>query len=242
MIKKLYASLLILGLSVLAMGQRTVSFNATDGLTINADYYETFAESNKYMLMFHQAEYSRGEFQQIAERMIKLDFNCLAVDLRTGKEVNYINNETAELARQNKINVTLLSCEKDILATINYVITNDPSAQIFLMGSSFSASLCLKVAKDRNDIKAVIAYSPGEFFNTLSIAQYIKGLETPTYIGCTQTEYPYVSELASGISAQNFVLYKPEGGNGVHGVETLWWDSDTREECWLSLLFFLKDF
>ena len=239
---KLYILLIFVGLHSFVLGQKTVSFRAVDNHTINADYYETFAESNKYMLMFHQAEYSRGEYQQIAERMIKLDFNCLAVDLRYGKEVNYVNNETAEQARQNKMNVTLLSCEKDIEAAINYIQTNDPSALIFLMGSSFSASLCLKVAKDRGDIQAVIAYSPGEFFNTLSIGEYIKGLKTPTYIGCTQSEYPYVQQLSAGIEASKFVVYKPENGNGKHGVETLWWDSDTREECWLSLMFFLKDF
>ena len=153
---KLYILLIFVGLHSFVLGQKTVSFRAVDNLTINADYYETFAESNKYMLMFHQAEYSRGEYQQIAERMIKLDFNCLAVDLRYGKEVNYVNNETAEQARQNKMNVTLLSCEKDIEAAINYIQTNDPSALIFLMGSSFSASLCLKVAKDRDDIQAVV--------------------------------------------------------------------------------------
>ena len=110
---KLYILLIFVGLHSFVLGQKTVSFRAVDNLTINADYYETFAESNKYMLMFHQAEYSRGEYQQIAERMIKLDFNCLAVDLRYGKEVNYVNNETAEQARQNKMNVTLLSCEKE---------------------------------------------------------------------------------------------------------------------------------
>ena len=77
---------------------------------------------------------------------------------------------------------------------------------------------------------------------TETTPEYIKGLKTPTYIGCTQTEYPYVQELSAGIEASKFVVYKPESGNGKHGVETLWWDSDTREECWLSLMFFLKDF
>ncbi|MCQ2959011.1 MAG: dienelactone hydrolase family protein [Bacteroidales bacterium] len=223
-------------------GQKSISFQAEDHVEVFADYYETFAESNKYMLMFHQAEYSRGEFQQIAERMIKLDFNCIAVDLRQGNEVNFVNNETALKAKQEKFNITLLSCEKDILAAINYVYSIDPYAQIFLMGSSFSGSLCLKVAKDRSDIKAVIAYSPGEFFSSLSITQYIKGLKVPTYIGCAQNEYSYVSQLAEGIESTKFVLFKPEGSNGLHGAQTLWWDSDTREECWLSLLFFLKDF
>lgn len=240
--KKYFAAIISLLLFSNLFAQKAITFESSDEVEVYADYYETFAESNKYMLMFHQAEYSRGEFQQIAERMIKLDYNCLAVDLRQGKEVNYINNETAINAKQLKLNVTLLDCEKDILATINYVYSIDPYAQIFLLGSSFSGSLCLKVAKDRSDIKAVITYSPGEFFSSLNIAEYIKGLNVPTYVGCTQKEYPYMTQLTEGITATKFVLFKPEESEGLHGAQTLWWDSESREECWLSLLFFLKDF
>ena len=240
--KKLFVTVICSFMLVCSFGQRIVSFKASDGLEVTADFYETFAESNKYMLMFHQAEYSRGEFQQIAARIMKLDINCIAVDLRYGNEVNYINNETAMLAKLNNYPQTMLDCEKDMLAAIEYVYSIDSSAQIFLMGSSFSASLCLKIAKDRNDIKAVIAYSPGEFFGDLSIAQYVKGIQIPTYIGCARSEYNYVSQIAENITSSTRVLFKPEEADGSHGAKTLWWDSKTSEEFWLSLLFFLKDF
>lgn len=226
----------------LTYGQRLLTFKASDGLEVTADFYETFAESNKYMLMFHQADYSRGEFQQIASRIIKLDINCVAVDLRYGNEVNYINNETAMRARLSGHAISMMDCEKDILAAIEHVYAMDSSAKIFLMGSSFSASLCLKVAKDRKDIQAVIAYSPGEFFSDFSMANYLKGLNTPTYIACPRSEYSYVSQLADGITSSKSVLFRPESSGGMHGARCLWWNSDSSEEFWLSLLFFLKDF
>ena len=226
----------------LTYGQRLLTFKTSDGLEVTADFYETFAESNKYMLMFHQADYSRGELVPIASRLIKLDMNCIAVDLRYGNEVHYINNETAMRVRLNVNTISMMDCEKDILAAIEYVYTMDPTAKIFLMGSSFSASLCLKVAKDRNDIQAVIAYSPGEFFGDFSVAQYIQGLETPSYIACPRNEYTYVSQLADGITSPKSVLFRPEGSGGMHGARCLWWNSDTSEDFWLSLLFFLKDF
>ena len=226
----------------IAYGQRVLTFKTSDNLEVTADFYETFAESNKYMLMFHQADYSRGEFQQIASRIIKLDMNCIAVDLRYGNEVNYVNNETAMRARLNGNTISMMDCEKDIIAAIEHVYTMDTAAKIFLMGSSFSASLCLKVAKDRNDIQAVIAYSPGEFFGDFSVAQYLQGLKTPTYIACPRNEYTYVSQLAEEITSTKSVLFRPEGSGGMHGARCLWWNSEASEDFWLSLLFFLKDF
>ena len=226
----------------IAYGQRVLTFKTSDSLEVTADFYETYAESNKYMLMFHQAEYSRGEYQQIASRIIKLDINCLAVDLRYGNEVNFINNETAMRARLDGHSISMMDCEKDILAAIDYVYNMDSTAKIFLMGSSFSGSLCLKVAKDRNDIQAVIAYSPGEFFTDFSVEEYLKGLNTPTYIGCSRNEYSYASQLAEGITSTKSVIFRPEGSGGMYGACNLWWNSDTSEEFWLSLLFFLKDF
>lgn len=238
----IYTFLLFLLVSITSYSQRIVSFKASDGLEITADFYDTYATTNKYMLMFHQAEYSRAEYQQIASRIIKLDINCIAVDLRYGNEVNYVNNETAMSAKVKDLPHTMLDCEKDILAAIDYVYSLDSTAQIFLMGSSFSASLCLKVAKDKENFAAVIAYSPGEFFNEFVVGDYIKGLTTPTYVACTRSEYEYVSKLVSGITSSKRVLFKPTSTEGEHGAKTLWWTSKANEDCWLSLLFFLKDF
>lgn len=223
--------------------QRTVIFLASDGLEITADIYDTDVDSKKYMLLFHQAEYSRGEFQQIATRLIKIGFTCIAVDLRYGNEVNFVNNETAMRAKKDGFASTMLDCEKDILAAIAYVKTLDVKPRIFLMGSSFSASLCLKVANERSDIEAVIGFSPGEFFGTqLNVEEAVRGLQTPFFVGCPRSEHYYVLQLLSGTQSSKKIIFKPESSDGLHGAKTLWWESATRDEFWLSLLFFLKDF
>ncbi|HRS19626.1 MAG TPA: dienelactone hydrolase family protein, partial [Bacteroidales bacterium] len=218
--------------------QRTVTFFASDGLEITADIYDTDVESSKYMLLFHQAEYSRGEFQQIATRLIKLGFTCIAVDLRYGNEVNFVNNETAMRAKKGGFPQSMLDCEKDILATISYVKSIDTKPRIFLLGSSFSASLCLKIANERTDIEAVIGFSPGEFFgNDLRVEEAIRGLQTPYFVGCPRSEHYYVLQLLSGTQSKKKIIFKPEGSDGLHGAKTLWWESATRDEFWLSLLF-----
>jgi len=237
--------LLIVVISFFAIqvkSQRLITFMASDSLEVTADYYETDVQSNKYMLLFHQAEYSRGEYQQIATRLIKLGYNCIAVDLRFGNEVNFVNNETAMRAKKGGYSATMLDCEKDMIAAIDYVKSIDKNPRIFLLGSSFSASLSLILAKQRDDVEAVIAFSPGEFFGTdLNVESEIIGLKKPVFVGCPRSEYYYVTQLMSGVESKKKVVFKPEGSDGLNGAKTLWWESATRDEFWLSLLFFLKD-
>lgn len=223
--------------------QRTVTYFASDGLEITADIYDTDHDSPKYMLLFHQAEYSRGEYQQIATRLIKLGFTCIAVDLRYGNEVNFINNETAMRAKKIGLQPTMLDCKKDMIASIAYAKTLHDSPRIFLLGSSFSASLCLMVAKENPEIEAVLGFSPAEFFeDNPKVEDEIQGLQTPIFIGSPRSENYYVLQLLSGVQSPRKVIFKPEGADGLHGAKTLWWESSTRDEFWLSMLFFLKDF
>ena len=242
MIKRIaYLILLQLGFFVSAKAQQYVTFQSSDNLTITADFYETETVSKKWMIMCHQAEYSRGEYKEIARRMIKLNYNCLAIDMRSGGEVNYVPNETAVEAKRLGLPQTFLSCEVDILSAIEYVKSREKDAEIVLFGSSFSASLCLKIAQERPDIKAVIAFSPGEFFSPqISMKKTITGMSIPIYVGCAQSEYQYEKTMFEGVKPQKVVIFRPEKADGMHGAKTLWWESTTRNEYWLSLLFFLN--
>jgi hypothetical protein len=79
-------------------GQEKVSFFSDDSLKITADLY--LKDYNlPFILLFHQEDASRGEYTEIATRLKKLDYNCLAVDLRAGEKMNYVQNESAERAR-----------------------------------------------------------------------------------------------------------------------------------------------
>ncbi len=140
--------------------QQTVNYKSSDGLDITADLYLQ-DKSYPFILLFHQANFSRGEYLETAPRFVKIGYNCLVVDLRSGKEVNYIQNETAKKAIELKLPTGYLDAEKDIIASINYIkqYTKD---KIILAGSSYSASLVLLIAKHNPMVSAVLAFSPGE--------------------------------------------------------------------------------
>ncbi|MBW1906474.1 MAG: hypothetical protein JRJ24_14450 [Deltaproteobacteria bacterium] len=59
-----------------------------------ADVYASQSKSATLVLLFHQAGWSRGEYREIAPKLIKAGYQVMAVDQRSGGKVNGIQNET----------------------------------------------------------------------------------------------------------------------------------------------------
>jgi dienelactone hydrolase len=225
-----------------AKAQKRVSFYTSDSVFITADLYESEKETGKFALLLHQAGYSRGEFKEIAPRLIKLGYTCLAIDLRVGAEANFILNETAARETTKGAEHSQYSILLDIEAGLNYIKTLHKEPGILLFGSSFSASLALLRAAGGDDINAVVAFSPGEFFQPeISLEQKLESIKIPVFIACPRGEFAFIEKLSSRIEDKYKTIFIPERGEGLHGAKTLWWESATRNEYWLALLFFLNE-
>ena len=219
--------------------QKTVTFKSKDQLTVTADLYEA-ADSLPYMVLFHQANYSRGEYKESAPRLMKLGYNCLAVDLDSGNEVNFVKNNTAALARENNLPVDYLSAMPDMRAAVEYAYRkrNKP---VVIFGSSYSASLCLVLAKNNPEVKAVIAFSPGEYFGTaLSVRDSLEGLNIPVFVAVTAMEEKYMNDLFSKVNRKNIFIFRPANDAGVHGTKALWESNPSHNDYWLALMQFIK--
>jgi alpha-beta hydrolase superfamily lysophospholipase len=81
-----------------SIAQEKINFTASDHLKISADLYLK-DQTLPFIILCHQANSSRGEYFEIASRLQKLGYNCLAIDLRAGESMNYVKNETAERAK-----------------------------------------------------------------------------------------------------------------------------------------------
>ena len=227
-------------LYVFCQAQQKVSFYSSDSLRITADLYLKDYKL-PFILLFHQEGGSRGEYTEIAKRLEKLDYNCLAVDLRIGDKMNYVQNETVLRAQTAGMHPVFLDTHKDIEASIKYVekFNHDP---VILFGSSFTASLCLMEAKHNPKVNAAIAFSPGEYFRPAKVVKdQIQGLKKPIFVATTELEYEYVLQMLSGIDDQYKTIYHPaKGKKGVHGAKALWNSSESSSECWLDLMLFFK--
>lgn len=220
--------------------ESTVTFLAEDGLVVTADQYVS-APDHPYILLFHEQGSSRGEFQKIARRLCNMNYNCLAVDVRNGESWNFVSNETAKLCRESRCPVTHSDIELDMLAAIRYA-TQESSQPVILFGSGANGSLCLKIATEQEQVKAVIALSPGEYFlPSIHIEDAIRGLTKPAFITSSQTEIPYVSRLASGIDARYLTLFEPQLGEGGRGTSALTEENVHNSEYWFALLLFFKE-
>ena len=111
--------------------------SAEDGLTITADVY--IADEDRktpFIVLFHQASWSRGEYLEIAPRLNELGFNCMAVDLRSGGPVNGVDNET--VARANAIGTatTYVDALPDVKAALRYARAHDAQGLLIAYRSS----------------------------------------------------------------------------------------------------------
>jgi dienelactone hydrolase len=223
--------------SAILHAQETVTFPSKDGLMITADEYID-DEKMPYMILCHQAGYSRGEYINTASRFQKFGYNCLAVDLRSGKEANGITNETAALAAKKRKPTGYLDSEQDILAAIDYVYKKT-NKKVILVGSSYSASLVLKIAAGSDKVKAVLAFSPGEYFaGKLNVKEAVKLLDKPVFVTSSKAEAADVAALMKDVKNKNqFTPSNP----GDHGSKALWKESNANyHEYWLALLMFMR--
>lgn len=227
---------LVLGLK----SQDKVSFQSSDSLEVVAHLYEIDA-SYPFIILFHQSGYSKGEFKEIAISLLKLKYNCLAVDLRFGGLINSSPNETSENAKKAHVMRSMYDSRKDIKASIDYAYERS-GQEVLLLGSSFSGTLALMEGKSNPKVKAIMAYSPGEFFrNQFLIHDELEGIEKPIYITGSQLEYPYLKRLTALVPKNNLVVFQPQNDTGKHGAKALWKKDKVSKEYWLSLLMFINN-
>lgn len=236
--KNHYILLLLTLFSVsVSTAQKTISFFTNDGVLVTADLYKV-NDSLPYMILCHQAGSSRGEYLETAQRFTKFGYNCLAIDTRSGKEMNKIKNETVKNAKSKGRSTEYTDAEIDIRSAINYA-TNKNSKKVILVGSSYTASLVMKIAVNNPDVKAVIAFSPGEYFGAnYSVKDSIQGLLKPLFVTSSKTEAPKVAELVSGVKSPKKQQFTPSN-EGTHGSKTLWKETPNSKEYWTAIMMFM---
>jgi alpha-beta hydrolase superfamily lysophospholipase len=213
-----------------------LEFPASDGLVVTANSYEIIP-SDQYILLCHQAGSSRGEYRETATMFNDLGYNVVAIDQRSGDKMNDMVNETAKRAKEQKLEMDYLSAEKDILAGIDYIY-NKTGKKVILLGSSYSASLALKIAAQNDKVMAVLAFSPAENIKGIVLQQTIKGISIPAFITSSKDEAKDVQKLVSEVGSSKTVFVPNE--KGEHGSSALWSSTPNNAEYWTAVKSFLS--
>jgi dienelactone hydrolase len=241
---KLFATFLFL-LLPFQYTVETIGFPSKDGIQISADLYAPNKDqSTPFILLFHQAGWSRGEYMEIAPKLNAMGFNCLAVDLRSGGSINGTENETHKRAQKMDMPTKYVNAYQDIEAAISYARKNLAKGKIILWGSSYSSALVLKYAGDYQNVDGVISFSPGEYFSgqgesSTWITEAAANIEVPVFITSAKNEVKSWKGIFDAIPSVKKEYFVPET-NGNHGSRALWSKYDDSDAYWTAVDAFLK--
>ena len=214
---------------VATLGAQTpLTFPSLDGLVCTADLY--LANPDKrvpFIVLFHQAVSSRGEYRDIAPRLNALGYNCLAVDARAGNRMAGVPNETALAARNARKAAGYLDARPDLIAALQYARKNHAEGPLIVWGSSYSASLALELAgRQPGMVDGVLAFSPGEYFQggaaQLSVAEAAgRILDIPVFVTSGPGEGLSWKAIFEAIPSPRKVAYLPSETAALHGSSVL---------------------
>ncbi len=223
-------------LPTVVFAEQALTFPSEDGVVITAGFYksEKSSQQKTLIILFHQADSSRGEYKNIAPRLTQLGYDTLAIDQRSGNSFGGVVNKTAAQANVGR---NFIKALPDMRAAINYGRDELKAERIIIWGSSYSASLSLVLAgRQAPKVDGVLSFSPGEYFNgKLSIKSEAKKISVPVFITAARSETKQWKPIFKGISAAK-MGFVPKGA-GKHGSSALL--SQDSEEYWQAVLAFL---
>ncbi len=167
-------------------GAKAAALTAADGTKVVGELLKAEKQPPVgVILLFHQARSNSAEYAPIAPRLAKLGYDCLAVNLRAGGDMFGASNPTAALAPGPK---GYMDAYADMEAALKWA-TDGKYRTVVAWGSSYSASLALKLAADHPEVSGVLAFSPGEYMPQKGVVQsWNARVKVPTLFACTPDE------------------------------------------------------
>lgn len=232
---------------VLTARTATIAFASGDGIEITADLYMPHPAQAPFIVLFHQAGWSRGEYNEIAPKLNRLGYNCMAVDQRSGEHINGVDNETFTRARKAGTSTELLDAYADMQAAVQYVHTQCAPQQLIVWGSSYSAALALVLAAEYKErINGVLSFSPGEYFarfgkSSTFVRDAVSSLAIAVFITSAAKEQGQWQGIFTAIPSAQKVSFLPTTA-GNHGSRALWNRFDDNDVYWQAVTNFLTQY
>lgn len=192
-----------------------ITLTACDGVKVFATEYRA-DQPKATVLLFHQAGSGKGEYATIAPRLAAAGYDALAVDQRSGGTL-YGENATVKALGHS---ADYLAAQADLQAAIDWARAQ--KRPIVLWGSSYSSALVFLLAAKNPDVTALLAFSPGEYFDDKTLVQTAaRKLAIPVYVTVAGrgTEEAAARPIVAAVPGARATFYIPRAG--VHGSSTL---------------------
>jgi dienelactone hydrolase len=214
-----------------------VTFKADDDLTVFGRRYDA-AKPKAVILLFHQAESSKGEYTEIAPRLRDAGYTAIAIDQRSGGKL-YGDNETVALLGKS---TDYLGAKPDLQAALDFAA--QLKLPVILWGSSYSSSLIFSLAAENpGKVKALMAFSPGEYFpDKVLVKTAAAKVDVPVFVTSASDpeEVAEAKAIVAAVPAGRAEQYVPAAA--VHGSSMLIPAKDPKgaEANWAAVMAFLK--
>ena len=216
------ALMLLCGCSSAAQAPgREVTFETEDGITIYADVHEIRKDA-PLILLFHQGGASaRGEYAPIIPWLLENGFNVMAIDQRLGSDMFGGVNRTKAVVGDRGWG--FCDAYPDVEAALRYARERF-TARPFLWGSSYSATLAIRLAAAHpEEVAGVLAFSPagGQPMKGCDPEMHVEELKVPLLVlrPATEMERPTTSAQAEMFRKHGVEVFVAK--NGVHGSSML---------------------
>lgn len=216
-----------------------ITFLSLDSLPITGNLYHS-GDNLPVIVLCHQAGLNKSEYIKIAETLSQKGYNCLAIDQRSGGHFVEWFNETMLRAVEKVSPVDYLDAEQDIVAAIDFA-SKKYKQKVILWGSSYSAALAIHIAASNNNVDAVIAFSPGDYFNDKKqpLRDVLNDFSKPFFVTSSRDEAVELSKTFDSIKFSDMQVHFVPKNKGVHGSRALWRTSEDNAEYWTAVERFL---
>lgn len=227
-------------------GFESIDFPTTGGIQGRADVYESKDKAATLIVLCHQAGWSRGEYREIAPRLVKAGYRVMAIDQRSGGRVNGVRNETSWRATKLGLARGYLDAYDDLEAALVYARKELKAQRVVVWGSSYSASLVIRLAAEHpEEVTALFAFSPGEYFAKEESPTYVQDLakrvKQPVFIASSKKERAQVEPIFAASPAEKKILFTP-ASKGQHGSRALWRKWNDSDVYWAAVNGFLTEY
>ncbi|WP_424989371.1 alpha/beta hydrolase [Flagellimonas sp.] len=222
--------------------KKTIQFPSNDGLTISGELFEV-DRTKPVILLCHQAGYNKFEYADIGPRLNKMGYNALAIDQRSGGTFAGKKNETYERAmKKGSSDIEFTDAIQDIAAAIAF-LSHRYNQKIIVWGSSYSAGLVLHEAVQNPNIKAVLSFSPGDYFGDElpSLEHVFPKLKQPFLVTSSKEESAALKQLLKHTPMTKRQLQFIPSMEGFHGSRALWVGQQGADEYWQAVSLFLNE-
>jgi len=202
---------------------QSVSTHAADGVEVFGDHYRPPAPAATTVVLFHQAGGDgRGEYQDIARRLVDDGFEVFLWDARVGGDrFGGTNRTMAALPRAGE---GYCSAYPDLEAALDHAFIHGSGGPIYAVGSSYSAALVIRLAAEHSDrLAGVIPFSPaGGRMEECAVETWlpkVDGVKIAPFRPESEMENESVIAQAELFREHGLDLYIAKGG--VHGASML---------------------